>query len=586
MKKDNNAIKRLLKYTNVKDLHGYFKQDNNYILCNSISVIKFDSNNIDFIDNIEQSQSIHYSYDKFNNMFKDVLKAIQDNNNTIKIDIQDLKMWKKHADKNKPFVFKTGDNYAGVNATYLLDLASLTRQDKNNAVTIQAYNNKTPLYIAGNDVSAVLCPIGLKEGYNGNDYNSFIDSLADCYTKEKAIQEEKHAKKAAKSTKTIEKETLYNGFTMWIGSKQYFLMSDKKRVTDEITKDFLKLIAANTTINVDKISESDFKYIKNGINSATITKTTSYYGNEEIYRIETKYNSENFYKNELDRLIIYNGNMEKIDILADDMSATDEETPKTATIQNNAADIVKADTVKDDTRTATDTAATKDINTDLKTIETPVILRYSDYEHIRIKKGYYINVRNYDYIIYQLQVTNEYRIYNLNYMMPYGCDDFKTVADAVNHLNDTADKQNEYYNIHNHYTKQEIYNIYASYNFYNKYELVKQYVEKDMQADARQDATPTQDKPHKTSKKAISLFVVTDKPQPVKLPHLKPLNNIPMFQERFKTDFKQRNNARVYKYRGSNKKALKKAYNDFNNPVSCYNDKCAIGGGSVAVDSS
>jgi hypothetical protein len=160
--------------------------------------------------------------------------------------------------------------------------------------------------------------------------------------------------------------------------------------------------------------------------------------------------------------------------------------------------------------------------------------------------------------------------------MLYGCDDFKTVADAVNHLNDTADKQNEYYNIHNHYTKQEIYNIYASYNFYNKYELVKQYVEKDIQVDHE---TPKQtDKPHKTSKKAMCLFIVTDKPQPVKLPHLKPLNNIPMFQERFKTDFKPLKNNKGYNTRVKELKPLKKAYNDFVGTVSCYNDKCAIGG--------
>jgi hypothetical protein len=82
------------------------------------------------------------------------------------------------------------------------------------------------------------------------------------------------------------------------------------------------------------------------------------------------------------------------------------------------------------------------------------------------------------------------------------------------------------------------------------------------------------------------LFIVTDKPAPVKLPTLKQLDRIPMYVERFKTDFKQRNNARVYKYRVSNKKSLKKAYNDFVGTVSCYNDKCAIGGDMVAVNSS
>jgi hypothetical protein len=503
MKKDNNAIKRLLKHTNVKDLHGYFKQNDNYILCNSISVIKFDNNNIDFIDDIKQSQSIHYSYDKFNNMFNDIKKAIQDNNNnTIEINIQDLKMWKKHADKSKPFIFKVGNNYAGVNAAYLLDLALLTRQDKNNAVTIQANNNKTPLYIAGNDVSAVLCLIGLKQGYNENDYNLFIDSLAECYTKEKAMQDDKNAKKAAKSTKTIEKETLYKGFTFWIAGKQIFIVSDKKKINDNVTKEFLNAITDVTGINCDNISDNDYKYIKSGINAATLLKTVSYYGNEEIYRIETKYNSENFYKNEYDRLIIYNGNMEKIDICADDMSATDEETPKTATIQDNNADIVADPETTNETTAADVMSAT---NTD---------------------KAATTDTANND------SVT--------------ATQDIKT-ADNM--------------------TQGATNNAIAS---------------ETMQADVRQD------KPHKTIKKAMCLFIVTDKPQPVKLSavNIPTLERIPTYTQRIISRLQPLKSHKVYNTRVSNKKVLKKAYNDFVGTVSCYNDKCAIGGKVAAGNTS
>jgi hypothetical protein len=95
-----------------------------------------------------------------------------------------------------------------------------------------------------------------------------------------------------------------------------------------------------------------------------------------------------------------------------------------------------------------------------------------------------------------------------------------------------------------------------------------------------------QDKPHKASKTAVNLFVVTDKPTPVKLPTLKQLDRIPMYVERFKTDFKPLKNNKGYNTRVKELKPLKKAYNDFVGTVSCYNDKYAIGGGMVAVNTS
>ena len=361
MKRENNAIKRIIKVTTSTDLQGYFLNDNNIIVSNGYSIVKFSNDNIDYIDGLNELKNKYCL--TLDNLIKDHIERHGDAI-TVSISVNDLKMWKKYGEKDQPFVAKFKNKYIGVNPNYLLDLAILTRQDKNENVNIKVLTEKAPIYIDGNGVQALLCPVYV--GYfDDNKYNSFLESVKACYIQDAKTKEENEKQKALKNTDKIEKDVIYNGFTMWIGGKQYFLMSNKKRVTDEITKDFLKLIAANTTINIDKISESDFKYIKNAINSATITKTTSYYGNEEIYRIETKYNSENFYKNEYDRLIIYNGNMEKIGICADDTSATDEETPKTATIQDNAADIVA-----NPDATATKTADNMSV-TDTGKVETP-----------------------------------------------------------------------------------------------------------------------------------------------------------------------------------------------------------------------
>jgi hypothetical protein len=106
-----------------------------------------------------------------------------------------------------------------------------------------------------------------------------------------------------------------------------------------------------------------------------------------------------------------------------------------------------------------------------------------------------------------------------------------------------------------------------------------------MQADARQTettqgTTPTQDKPHKTSNKSVSLFIVTDKPQPVKLygVNIPTLERIPTYTQRIVSRFKPLKNNKGYNTRVKELKPLKKAYNDFVGAVSCYNDKCAIGG--------
>lgn len=484
MKKHENAIKALMK--NVKDnekWYGYFEDENGArYLMNTHIVIKLTGSTLDYVGELPRLNDTN-----FLNKLVDFVEAHKNGDYKMQLHMSNVKMWDKYNNTDNCYKLEYDKNkYIGFSADYMKRLYTLTGD---NCITI--IDSKSPIYIAGADIECVLLPVMLDKNYNSDNYALFLEELKACYIQDVKTKEENEKKKALKNTDKIGKDVIYNGFTMWIGGKQYFLMSDKKRVTDEITKDFLKLIAANTTINVDKISESDFKYIKNGINSATITKTASYYGTEEIYRIETKYNSENFYKNEYDKLIIYNGNMEKIDIYADDMSATDTDAIETKTADNMSA-------------TATDTAATTD-------------------------------TANND------SVTDTQGIKSAN--------NADTTQDTTNNAITTET----------------------------------------MQADARQETKQTdttQDTPHKTSKKAISLFVVTDKPQPVKLPHLKPLNNIPMFQERFKTDFKPLKNNKGYNTRVKELKPLKKAYNDFVGTVSCYNDKYAISGGMVAVNSS
>ena len=82
-----------------------------------------------------------------------------------------------------------------------------------------------------------------------------------------------------------------------------------------------------------------------------------------------------------------------------------------------------------------------------------------------------------------------------------------------------------------------------------------------MQADARQ--TDAQDKPHKTQegKKArpVSVFVVTDNPEPVKLPgvELPTLDRVPTYAQRIVSRFKLPKNSRVYKTMVTDIKALK-----------------------------
>ena len=621
MKKHENAIKALMK--NVKDnekWYGYFENENGErYLMNMHIVIKLTGSTLDYVGELPRLDNI-----KLVKQFIDFIETFKKGEYKTTVNIQDIKIFDRYNTDKKPFCVNYSDNsYIGFNPYYFNKLNILTGSD---LLTIT--DSKSPIYIASDNIECVLLPCSLDKNYNSDNYNDFKTLLQSYYKQDQEQKQAKQEQKALKNTDKIEKEVIYNGFTLYFASRQLFILSDKKRVTNDITNDFLEIMSDITGIDyINKITENDYKYYKSGVQTATITKTTSYYGNEEIYRIETKYNSENFYKNELDRLIIYNGNMEKIDICANDITATDEETPKTATIQDNNADIVKADTVKDDTCTATDTAVTTETATN---------------DRKKVLHGFYMTFKNRDIFVatnedtkrrYIVQafiseminisnhlqnITEEKRNKILNdeevlnetkkRITPATIEEIWTSQE--NHIRITSDNNNMIVNHSLNNFKTIIIDCYSaneggtpvqekSLKFFSGIsrlnnqltETITQDIKADLQADNRQtettqDTTPTQDKPQKTSNKSVSLFIVTDKPQPVKLPHLKPLNNIPMYVERFKTDFKQRNNARVYKYRVSNKKALKKAHNDFIGTVSCYNDKCAIGGGSVAVNSS
>ena len=598
MKKHENAIKMLMKNAiDTKTLYGYYESENGTrYLTNGHLIIKlfntYSTVTTDYVGDLPRLNDT-----KFLNKLVDFVEAHKNGDYRIQLHMSNIKMWDKYSDASNCYKLEYDKNkYIGFSADYMKRLYTLTGD---NCITI--IDSKSPIYISGVGIECVFLPCWLDDNYNADNYKQFKEELKDCYIQDEADKaarkEKREAKKNTETMTEIKEGETINGFYAYLSGREYFLKTDNKRVTKKVIEHFIKAVGIVKGKNADTIEKmttlkDNVDYTKGRIYKTTLKKNTI--GNYTFIDIDGDNFSYGGNVDELkDKLYIFD-----FDALTPITFYQDEE-------KTNTTDIV-ADTETTETKTAnnmsatatdkvatTDTANndsvtdTKDMNTDLKTIETPVILRYSDYEHIRIKKGYYININNYDYIIYQKQVTNEYTIYNLNYMMPYGYDDFKTVADAVNHLNDTADKQNEYYNIHNHYTKQEIYNIYASYNFYNKYELVKQYVEKDMQADARQTET-TQDKPHKTSKTAVSLFVVTDKPAPVKLhgANIPTLERIPTYTQRIISRFKPSKMQGVYNTRVSNKKPLKKAYNDFVGAVSCYNDKCAIGGKVAAGNTS
>ena len=653
MKKDTATIKRILRQTDNTNLHGYFQNEDDFIICNGYSIIKFDMNNIDFIadiDNLNNNTNKYYNYKSFNEHITKNQDARNTNGSqTIEILVEDLKMWKKHAEKGKPFIIPTKKGFMGLNPYYLLDLASLTRQDKNKLIKIKVLDKKAPLYIDGNGVKAILCQIVLnKTNFSKDDYLAFLDKLADCYDLEKNAQEEKTTKKANKAAgivPTLQPNEKHNGFTMSFYGVDYFMLSDAKRITKSIITEFIKAYCkrnnfSDTVLNDMLNSKIQLDNIKARIEKATFILNTNADNSAFTYiDIKTKYAFNGCMYFECDNKLVLidcvlptsaetKEETTTPDTCADDMSATDEETPKNATIQDNAADIVKADTVKDDTCTATETAATTDTATN---------------DRKRILHGFYMTFKNRDIFVatnedtkrrYIVQafineminisnhlknITEEKRNNILNdedvlketkkRITPATIEEIWTYQE--NHIRITSDNNNMIVNHSLNNFKTIIIDCYSaneggtpaqekSLKFFSGIsrlnnqltETITQDIKADLQADNRQtettqDTTPTtQDTPHKTSNTAVSLFVVTDKPAPVKLPTLKQLDRIPTYTQRIVSRLQPLKSHRVYNTRVDNKKPLKKAYNDFVGTVSCYSDKCAIGGGMVAVNTS
>lgn len=340
-----------------KTLYGWYEDDNGAkLMTNGHLIIKLSGATLDYVGDFQKMND--KNNDKcFVDRMNDIIEVAKKGEYKTTVNIQDIKMFDRYNTDKKPFCIRYSDNsYIGFNPYYFNKLNILTGS---NLLTIT--DNKCPMYFAGDDIECILLPVMLEKSYNADNYAVFLEELKGCYIQEENEKAKKAAEKKNTSVLSLEEEVTYNGFTMWIGGKQYFLMSNKKRVTDEITKDFLKLIAANTTINIDKISESDFKYIKNGINSATITKTKSYSYGYEIIRIQQKNSGENFYSNEYNKLLIYNADFVKIcldELNNIDMSsvkpntvATDTETTETKTADNMSA--TNTDTANNDNMTDT-----------------------------------------------------------------------------------------------------------------------------------------------------------------------------------------------------------------------------------------
>lgn len=312
--KEKTILKRFFKsIENNSDFYNTYYQDENglYYLINMYSCIRFTARREDIIKEYGLKSGDPKKISRLN------LKEIIENNTnknynyySATVSAADLRIFKAYAKReDKPFLTcYNSAQYIGFNPSYMLDIFDLMKTSEN---TIYIYDSKSPIILNNVDFDAFILPINTRNT-DITTYSDFLTTLNDLKSIQEKKKEEKASEKKNMTVLSLEEEVTYNGFTMWIGGKQYFLMSDKKRVTDEITKDFLKLIAANTTINVDKISESDFRYIKNGINSATITKTKSYSYGYEIIRIQQKNSGENFYSNEYNKLLIYNADFVKI----------------------------------------------------------------------------------------------------------------------------------------------------------------------------------------------------------------------------------------------------------------------------------
>lgn len=490
MKKDTTTIKRILRQTDNTNLHGYFQNEDDFIISNGYSIIKFDMNNVDFIsdiDNLNNNTNVYYNYKSFNeHITKNQDARKTHGSQTIEILVEDLKMWKKHGKKGKPFIIPTKKGFMGLNPYYLLDLASLTRQDKNNTlIKIKVIDKKAPLYIDGNGVKAILCPIVLnKTDFNKDDYLAFLNKLADCYDLEKARQEEKQAKKEQKANKAATTETANN---------------------DSVTTD------------------NSRKRILHGFYMTFKNRDIFVATNEDMKR----------------RYIVQAFINEMINISNHLQNITEEK-------RNN---ILNDEDVLNETKKRIAPATIEEILTRQE-------------NHIRI-------------------TTN-----NGNTIINQSLNGFKTIMldcySANEGITPAQEKSFKFFSVISKINNQLT-------------ETITQDIKADLQADNRQtettqDTTPkhTATKTATSNNKSVSLFIVKDKPQPVKLygANIPTLERIPTYTQRIISRFKPSKSHRVYNNRVTDIKALKTDCMTFVDTVSCYNDKCAISGGMVAVNSS
>ena len=350
MKKHENAIKAILKKGSMT--HGYYEDEagTRYIV-NGHVIIKLSGSKLDFIGELPKLYKCGWT-DTLNRCIDEAKKGKFE----IDININDVKMWDKYGDKIAPYQFIVDNKYMGLSAFYLNKLYTLT---DNNIITTT--NFKSPVYIAGVDIECVLMPVTLVKGYNENNYNKFITELKACYIQDEETKKEKAAKKASKAAgiiPTLQPNKNYSGFTMSFYGVDYFILSDAKRITKSIITEFIKAYCkrnnfSDTVLNDMLNSKMQLDNIKARIEKATFILYTNADNSAFTYiDIKTKYAFNGCMYFECDNKLVLIG------CVLPTSTETKEETPKTATIQDNNADIVKVDTVKDDTCTATDKAAT------------------------------------------------------------------------------------------------------------------------------------------------------------------------------------------------------------------------------------
>ena len=646
MKKHENAIKMLMKNAiDTKTLYGWYEDDNGArLMTNGHLIIKLSGATLDYVGDF-QKMNDRNDNKRFTDQMNDIVELAKKGEYKTTVNIQDIKVFDRYNTDKKPFCANYSDNaYIGFNPYYFNKLNILTGSD-----LITIIDSKSPFYMCGDDIECVLLPVSLDKNYNADNYEQFKEELKACYIQDEEAKKEKAAKKANKAAgiiPTLQPNKNHNGFTMSFYGVDYFMLSDAKRITKGIITEFVKAYCkrnnfSDTVLNDMLNSKLQLDNIKARIEKATFILYTNADNSAFTYiDIKTKNAFNGCMYFECDNKLVL------IDCLLPTSTETKEETPKTTTIQDNNADIVADSETTNETTAAdvmsatnTDKAATTDTAnndsvTDTNNRKKALHGFYMTFKNRDIfvatnedmKRRYIvqafisemINISNHlqniteekrNNILNDEDVLNEtkkritpatieeiwtrqenhIRITsdNNNMIVNHSLNDFKTIVidcfSANEGITPAQEKSLKFFSgisrLNNQLTETITQDIKADLQADNRQTET-------MQADARQDTRQTETTPHKTINKSVSLFIVTDKPQPVKLPHLKPLNNIPMFQERFKTDFKQRNNARVYKYRVSNKKVFKKAYNDFVGTVSCYNDKCAIGGKVAAGNTS